>query len=167
MIELVPKSSSYGDIILVISHARRKKIIAAVIKERLEKERPTEVLTIPKGTDPNSQEISVWKGIIVTAVLDSVSKYGIYNAQLLRIEAWNEENLELVCTESNEAYSVPITWCPNNIRHAASICYAAVQGRSCINQKVALWDSSNKRFTRKHLVMGLSRASSIEDVWIR
>ena len=149
-----------------MSHARRKKIIAAVIQQRLEKERPSKVLTIHKGADPNSQEIIVWHGIILTAVLDSVSKYGIYNAQLLRIEAWTEENLELRCTESNEVYSVPLSWCPNNLRHAASICYAAVQGRSCINQKVALWDSTNKRFSRRHLVMGLSRASRIEDVWI-
>jgi hypothetical protein len=84
----------------------------------------------------------------------------------LRIVQWDEENIELVCTESGETYVVPLAWCPNNLRHSAAICYAAVQGRSCVNQKVALWDTSNKRFTRKHLVMAISRASRIEDVWI-
>ena len=73
MIQLVPKyPNRYGDVNLVISHARRKKIIAAVIQKRLGEERPAETLTIQKGSDPNSQEILVWKGIIMTAVLDSV-----------------------------------------------------------------------------------------------
>ena len=149
----------------MISHARRKKIIAAVIEKRRGEEKPTETLTIPKGSDPNSQEIIVWKGVILAAVLDSVSRQGIYNAQLLRITGWDLDNLELVCTESGEMYSVPLAWCPNNLRHGAAICYAAVQGRSCTN-RVALWDTTNKRFTRKHLVMGLSRASRMDDIWI-
>lgn len=102
----------------------------------------------------------------MTAVLDSVSKHGIYNAQLLRIVQRDEENIELVCTESGENCVVPLTWCPNNLRHSSAILYAAVQGRSQINQKVALCDTSNKRCTRKNSCMGLSIASRIEDVWI-
>ena len=165
MIDRVPKKNKYGDINLVISHACRKKIISAVIQQRLKEQQPKNILTIPKGSDHNSQEILLWEGQVVTAVLDSVSKHGIYNAQLLRVVQWDEENLELICTESGDNYVVPLSWCPNNLRHSAAICYAAVQGRSCTNQ-VALWDTNNKRFTRKHLVMGLSRASKLEDVWI-
>ena len=108
----------------------------------------------------------VWEGNVLTAVLDSVSRQGIYTAQLLRITGWGEDSLELQCTESAQTYTVPLGWAQQNLRHGAAICYAAVQGRSCTNQRVALWDTTSKRFTRKHLVMGLSRASRFEDVWL-
>ena len=113
MIQLVPTCSKYGDINLVISHAHRKKIVAGVTQQRLQEEKPTKVLTIPKGADHNSQEILVWEGQVVTAVLDSVIKYGIFNAQLLRITHWDEENIELRCIESGDIFVMPLTWCPN------------------------------------------------------
>ena len=159
---MVPKRPAYGQVNLVISHARRKAIIAAVIAQRLREEEPPETLMIPRGADPNSQDIIVWPGVILTACLESVSKHGIYNSQLLRVIRWSSEGLELQCTA--QRYTVPQNW--GSLRHAASICYAAVQGRSCTNQTVVLWDTTSKRFTRRHLVMGLSRASSIHDVWI-
>ena len=161
---MAPKRPAYGQVNLVISHARRKAIIAAVIAQRLREEKPPETLMIPKGADPNSQDIIVWPGVILTACLESVSKHGIYNSQLLRVVRWSAEGLELECTESAQRYTVPQNW--GSLRHAASMCYAAVQGRSCTNQTVVLWDTTSKRFTRRHLVMGLSRASSVHDVWI-
>ena len=135
-----------------------------MIKQRLREEKPTRTLTIPKGGE-NSQEIVVWEGNVLTANLDSVSRQGIYNAQPLKITGWGD-SLELECTESAQTYSVPLGWAQANLRHGAAICYAAVQGRSCTSQRVALWDTTSKRFTRKHLVMGLSRASRFEDVWL-
>ena len=78
---------------------------------------------------------------------------------------WTAETLELQCVESAALYSVPLGWAQANIRHGAAITYAAVQGRSC-PKSVALYDSTSKRFSRRHLVMGLSRASRIEDVWL-
>ena len=108
----------------------------------------------------------VWEGIVLSAVLDSISRQGIYNAQLLRITGWGEDTLDLQCRESAQTYSVPLGWAAANLRHGAAITYAAVQGRSCTNQRVALWDTTSKRFTRKHLVMGLSRASRFGDVWL-
>ena len=121
---------------------------------------------IPKGTDPNSQDITVWPAVICTAVLEAVSRHGIWYAQLLRILGWTEETLELECTESAQTYSVPLEWAQANLRHGAAITYAAVQGRSCTNQTVALWDTASRRFSRRHLVMGLSRGSRIQDVWL-
>ena len=103
--------------------------------------------------------------VVLTAVLDSVSRTGIYNAQLLSVEGWSEDLLHLRCTESGAEYAVPVDWAQQNLRYGAAICYAAIQGRTC-HGTVALWSWGSKRMTRRHLVLGLSRATSIDKVWL-
>ena len=150
---------------LCISHARRRQVIREVVEQRLWAERPPVYLCIPKGSDPQSQEIRVWPGVVLTAVLDSVSRSGIYNAQLLVVRGWTDTTLQLQCQEGGQEYEVPRAWAQENLRHGAAICYAAIQARTC-RGTVQLLDWDSKRFTRRHLVMGLSRATSIDKVWL-
>ena len=102
---------------------------------------------------------------MLTAVLDGLSKHGIYNAQLLSVRGWTESALKLQCLEGGQAYEVPLDWCRENLRHGCCITYAAIQARTC-RGTVQLLDWDSKRFTRRHLVMGLSRATSIDKVWL-
>ena len=155
----------WADVNLVVSHARRRAVIRDVMAQRLAAESPAETLTIPKGTDANSQEIQVWPGVVLTAVLDGISRFGIWNAQLLIVQGWSGDSLRLRCQEGGEDYEVPLSWAAENLRHGAAICYAAIQARTC-RGTVQLLDWTSQRFTRRMLCMGLSRATSIHNVWL-
>ena len=102
---------------------------------------------------------------MLTAVLDGLSRHGIYNAQLLSVRGWTESALKLQCLEGGQAYEVPLDWCQENLRHGCCITYAAIQARTC-RGTVQLLDWASPRFSRRHLVMGLSRATSAEAVWL-
>ena len=149
----------YADVNLVISHKARRKHIDGWMAAR----RPAETLTI--GSDGGTHRIEIWKGTVLTAVLDSLSKHGIYNAQLLEVQGWTDQTLSLQCCEGGETYSVPRSWAEHNLRHGSCITYAAIQARTC-HGTVQLLDWSSHRFTRRHLVMGLSRATAIDKVWL-
>ena len=60
---------------------------------------------------------------------------------------------------------MPLDWCRENLRHGCALTYASIQARTC-RGTVQLLDWNSKRFTRRHLVMGLSRATSIDKVWL-
>ena len=102
---------------------------------------------------------------MLTAVLDGLSKQGIYNAQALILESWAEDSLRLRCQEGGHTYAVPLSWAAENLHHGCCLCYAAVQART-IHTTVCLHDWASRRMTRRHLVMGLRRATSIEKVWL-
>ena len=140
-------------------------MIAEVMAKSLAEERPTATLTIPKGSDANSKQLAVWEGTVLTAVLDSVSRFGIYNAQLLVCRGWTDTTVQLRCQEGGQDYEVPLEWAQENMRHGCCLTYASIQARTC-QGTVQLLDWSSRRFTRRHLTMGLSRATSIDLVWL-
>ena len=140
----------------------RRKVIREWMAERRP---PGPTLVLPKGADANSQELLIWEGTVLTAVLDGLSKHGIYNAQLLVCSGWTDSTLHLECQEGGQAYEVPLEWARENLRHGAALTYASIQARTC-RGTVQLLDWDSRRFTRRHLVMGLSRATSIERIWL-
>ena len=97
--------------------------------------------------------------------LDGMTKEGIYNSQLLGIGSWCEGNIRLTCVEGGDEYCVSHGFCARNLRLAYAITYASIQGRSCTGS-VALWDTKHRRFSRRHPVMGLSRATAARLVWL-
>ena len=107
----------------------------------------------------------LWPGVCLTAVLDGMTKDGIYNSQLLKVERWDSESVKLICAEGGESYTVPLVFCGRHLRLAYAMTYASIQGRSC-RGTVALWDTRHPRFTRRHLVMGLSRATAADLIWL-
>ena len=130
-----------------------------------ERRPPGPTILLPKGADANSQELVIWEGTVLTACLDALSRHGIYNAQLLAVRGWTETTLLLQCEEGGQTYEVPLEWCTENLRHGAALTYASIQARTC-RGTVQLLDWDSRRFTRRHLVMGLSRATSVETVWL-
>ena len=131
------------------------------MRERLQ----TPTLTIPKGEDAESQELTVWPGVVLQATLESVARVGIHNAQRLILVGWRKASLTLRCEETGQEYEVPLAWAAENLRHGAAVCYAAIQGKTC-RGTVALWCMQSRRMTRRHLILGLSRATAITKVWL-
>ena len=94
----------------------------------------------------------------MTAVLDGLSRCGIYNSQLLTVQSWDQNNVELKCSEGGVSYSITHEFCRMNLRLGYAMTYASVKARTRTGTG-ALWDTKHPRFSRKHLVMGVSRAT--------
>ena len=73
--------------------------------------------------------------------------------------------INLTSAEGGALYSVTHNFCARNLKLAHAMTYASIQGRSCLGS-FAFWETSHCKFIRRHLVMGLSRATKIELVWI-
>ena len=80
------------------------------------------------------------------------------------VESWDSKLSNSPCDEEGSSYSVSHNLCARHIRSAYALTYASIQGRICLGS-VALWDTHHARFTRIHIVMGLSRATSADLVW--
>ena len=161
-------SQGFAQVNLVISHKRRVSINAKIQARRLREERPADVLclTAYKQSVANvSQPMVLWKGVPLTAVLDGLSKCGIYNSQLLTVQGWSDKDIEVVCQEGGQKYTVTYEFCRRSLRLAYAMTYASIQARTC-QGTVALWDTKHSKFSRRHLVMGLSRAKTTKDVWV-
>ena len=78
---------------------------------------------------------------------------------------WDSTHVKLVCVEGGQAYNVSHVFCGRHLRLSYAMTYASIQGRSC-QGSVALWDTDHPKFSRRHLVMGLSRATAAEKVWL-
>ena len=158
----------FADVNLVISHRQRVMINKRVQDLRVREERPSDVLRLEaiKQTGVNTpQEMRLWKGVLLTAVLDGLTKEGIYNSQLLKVISWDKKNITLQCIEAGREYDLTHGFVQRNCRLAYAMTYASIQGRSCPNS-VALWDTQHPKFTRRHLVMALSRSTSSDLVWL-
>ena len=110
------------------------------------------------------QSMLLWAGVPLIAVLSEVSKHGIYNSQFLTVVGYDDGSLELECAEGGARYTVCHTWARSNLRLGYAVCYASIQSRTW-HKSCALWDTAHPMFTRRHLVMGLSRATRLVDVW--
>ena len=151
-------SQGFAEINLVISHKRRVSINAKVQARRLREERPVDVICLAaykQSVSNVSQPMVLWKGVSLTAVLDGLSKYGIYDSQLLTVQGWCDKEIKLCCQEGGDLYTVTHVFCRRNLRLAYAMTYASIQARTCLGS-VALWDSKHSKLSRRHLVMGLS-----------
>ena len=118
--EAFPKRG-FADVHLVISHRRRIAINERVQAMRLLSEKPTDILTISAVRQPGlnaTQDMILWQGVILTAVLDGITKDGVYNSQLLRVDSWDSKFISLTCVEGGASYSLSHTFCSRNLRLA-------------------------------------------------
>ena len=101
----------------------------------------------------------------MTAVLDGLSRCGIYNSQLLTVQSWDEKHVELKCSEGGVTYNITHEFCRRNLRLGYAMTYASIQAGTGTGA-VALWDTKHPKLSRRHLVMGLSRAQRAQSVWL-
>ena len=91
-----------------------------------------------------TQDMIRWPGIMITAVLDGITKDCIYNSQMLRVVAYDANMIDLMCAEGGGSYRVGHNFCARNLRLAYAMTYASIQGRNCLGS-VALWDTKLPR----------------------
>ena len=133
----------FADVNLVISHRRRLIIHERVQAMRLLADKPTDILRTSATRQPGlnaTQDMVLWSNVVLTAVLDGITKDGVYNSQLLRVDSWESKWINLTCAEGGAFYSVTHKFCARNLRLAYAMAYASIQGRSCLG-RVALWDT--------------------------
>ena len=98
---LFPKKG-FGDVNLVISHRRRININQQVQTLEIRKAAPPEYLRITASKQPGlnaPQNMILLPGVCLTAVLDGITKEGIYKNQLFRVQDWDSNSAKLVCAE--------------------------------------------------------------------
>ena len=157
-----------AEINLVISHRRRVSLNKRCQKEAFERLAPKEYLELlaqPSSAANAPQDMILWLGFPLIAVLDGISKIGIYNSQQLEVMGWDESTVSLRCSEGGREYKVAKGFVSQNCRPGFCVTYSSCQGRTCFGT-VCLWDTSGPRFSRRHLVMGMSRATSGGKVWL-
>ena len=157
-----------GDVNLVISHKRRVAINMSVQANRLRKEKPKDTLQLgawKHAVANTSHAMILWPGVPLTAVLDGLTGCGIYNSQPQTVQGWDQKNVELKCSEGGVTYTITHEFCRRKLRLRYAMTYASIQARTC-RGTVQLLDWASPRFSRRHLVMGLSRATSIERIWL-
>ncbi len=159
MLKLVPaRPHEFGDLNLTISHARRRSLNDRVQNWRVSGERPRYIML--KG----EQTMLLWRGVPLIAVLNELSKHGIYTSQML-VTIAVDDYVHLRCAEGGQEYAVSHLWAQANLRLGYAVCYASIQSRTC-HGTVALWDTKHPMYSRRHLVMGLSRSTALERVWL-
>ena len=135
---------------------------------RLRKGKPKDTLHLgawKQAVADTSQAMVMWPGSILTAVLHGLNRCGIYNSQLLTVQSWDQKNVELKCSEGGAIYSITHEFCRKNLRLGYAMTYASIQARTCTGT-VDLWDTKHPRFSRRHLVMGMSRCTRASYVWL-
>ena len=157
----------------MINHRRRVLLNKRCQVARFKSERPAEWMDIvPKprcatsAPQPNApQPMRLWAGVVLIAVLDGCTKSGLYNSQLLKVMSWDPDSVTLQCTEGGREHRVTREWLAINTRPGWAVTYASIQARTC-HGTVALHDATSAKFSRRHLVMGLSRATAAHKAWI-
>ena len=96
---------------------------------------------------------------------DGLSRCGISNSQLLTVQSWDENSVELKCSEGGVAYSVTHEFCRKDLRLGYAMTYASIQAKTYPGA-VALRDTKHPRFPRRHLVMGMYRGTRAPYVWL-
>ena len=109
------------------------------------------------------QHMVLWPWVVLVAVLPEV-KNGIWNSQLLVIQAI-EETLSLRCLDTAKEYEITTQFCQKYLRLSYALTYASLQGRTMAGT-LRLLDLSHPRFSKKMLIVALSRARSREQVWL-
>jgi energy-coupling factor transporter ATP-binding protein EcfA2 len=135
---------------LCISHAKRK----AINRREMLRLKPVDAMFYPKvaapGMTSEPQDLWLWPGIEVFACTRSVTK-GLKNGMLYTIMSVGEQTI----LEGNIVLSKEEA--TKYLRPSFAQTYASSQGLT-LEGRVQLCDSSNKHYTSRMLLMGLSRA---------
>ena len=109
---------------------------------------------------PNSQDLYV--GVAMeTIACKTVESIGLFNNALFRVMGLGESNITVEELDTKERSEIPITRIAELFRSAAALTIIQTQGRT-LQGSVCVHEWSHPRFTRRHAVVGLSRATSID-----
>ncbi|MDA8584458.1 hypothetical protein N9L68_09475 [bacterium] len=112
-----------------------------------------------------SQPMALWRGVPLVAALGGLSRCEIYNSQPLTVQSWHENRVELKCSEGGATYSITHDFCRRDLRLGYAMTYASIQARTYPGA-IALWDTQQPKSSRRHLVIGMYRATRASYVWL-
>ena len=118
------------------------------------------------GKPPLGQPMLIQRGTRLICCLEQ-SKHGLWNSQLLEVEAFDNATVSVRCVESGTGHSLSHQWVAERTRLGYCFTIASAQGRT-LEGSVAIHDLTHPKFGRRHLFTCLSRAreaskASIED----
>ena len=106
----------------------------------------------------------IYPGVILIAVLSEM-KNGVWNSQLLKVQAITDNYVQLTCLDTKAEYVLTSSFCQKYLRLSYALCYASLQGRT-MQDTLRLMDLGHPRFNKKHLIVALSRAKTKDTVWL-
>ena len=89
-----------------------------------------------------------------------------------QVLGWSDETvqlqqLHLANPENNgNPFDLPYSECALKMRLQHALCYYSTQGRTLRDGLVCLTNTDHKHFTKRHLIVGLSRTGLGRDVYI-
>ena len=112
------------------------------------------------------QKMRVWKGIVLMAIVGSAHKQ-LKNGLRYRVEEISEPMKLVRINDAGEVHGEPFSMAHDDVardlRLTHALCYYSCQART-IHGPLRLAQTSNPHFTLRHLVVGLGRAPTSENV---
>ena len=139
---------------LCISHRKRIQLN----REANERERRAHpAVLVRAGTNARAQDMWVWPGL---RLLGCAGHRLIRNGVLYEVEAVGDDSITV--GEGRRTFQQAVT----SLRLAYAQTYASCQGTE-FSGSVALFDTTNRHFSRRHLFVALSRARKAEDICVK
>ena len=139
---------------LCISHRKRIQLN----REANERERRAHpAVLVRAGTNARAQDMWVWPGL---RLLGCAGHRRIRNGVLYEVEAVGDDSITV--GEGRLTFQQAVT----SLRLAYAQTYASCQGTE-FSGSVALWDTTNRHFSMRHLFVAMSRARKAEDICVK
>lgn len=153
-----PISDREASVTLVLSHRLRMSLC----KQYNDKAKNSQSIFI-KATKQHSasnppQDFWCYPGQLLLVCTEGKNKKNFYNGLFVRVQSTSSERV-VVQGSDLEPVSLSLAEAAKNLRLCSAICYAAVQGLT-IQGLIRLRDVKNHRFTTRHLLVGMSRATA-------
>ena len=162
---------------LVMSHRSRRRINEWE-NRRLRADHSTTIELCPaemqKHMANRPQNMFIWVGLkLLACVKDSNKDTRIKNGMEYEVLAFTDSTVTLrqlhpaTPDKNGEPFTLPHDVCALVMRLQHALCYYSTQGRTLRDGRVRLTQTSHMHFTKRHLIVGLSRTGHGQDVEIR
>ena len=165
-----PYQAGDADINLVISHKTRLRLNSSLNRKAIDNYKAThpklpcaEIVAPANLKGKNQpQDYFLYVGQLLIGCSENTAK-GIVNGAFYRVETITAEGSRLCDIDTGDYVQASYHTLERLLRLSHSVVYAQVQGRT-FRSRVRLWDCQHPYFTKTHLLVGISRADSYQNV---
>ena len=154
---LFPLSDKYADHTLCISHKRRM----AINKAYNDRQKTDESIFVKVGKQHSTtnppQDFWCFPGQLLMCCTER-NKTDFFNGLFVTVQSVSSERVRVKAT-GKRPVSLSIAEA-GQLRLTHALCYASVQGYTLRDKLIRLLDVKHHNFTSRHLLVGMSRASS-------
>ena len=139
-----------------MSHRRRVSLNEQL--NRLDRHADAVLVKAVQQLGPNeAQDMLLWPGILVMGCMKTGP---VQNGVFYEVEAVDDESVSLV-----DGPTLTHFMAARNLRLTYALTYASCQGLT-LDGRVRLWDTQSPNFTKRHLFVAMSRATSADNLEI-